>query len=73
MAWGAPWIASSWMRLGLLLGLLCAGAGLAKIKLGAFFGNVVVLPNGKERFLKLSGLELSLTLLGSLLCEQCLE
>ena len=73
LVWGAPWIASSWMRLGLLLGLLCAGAGLGGIKPGAFFGNVVVSPNGKERFLTLSGLELSLTLLGPLLCEQCLE
>ena len=40
------------MRLGLLLGLLrgqeCAGADLGGIEPEAFFGNVVVLPNGKE-------------------------
>ena len=36
------------MRLGLLLGLLCAGAGLGGIEPGAFVGNVVVLHNGKE-------------------------
>ena len=47
LAWDAPWIAS-WARLGLLLGLLCAGAGLGGIEPGAFFGNVVVLPNGKK-------------------------
>ena len=36
------------MRLGLLLGLLCAGAGLGGIEPGAFFVNVVVLPHGQE-------------------------
>ena len=47
LAWDAPWVAS-WARLGLLLGLLCAGAGLGGIEPAAFFGSVVVLPNGKE-------------------------
>ena len=40
------------MRLGLLLRLLwgqeCAGADPGGIESGAFFGNVVVLLNGKE-------------------------
>ena len=49
LAWDAPRIAS-WARPGLLLGLLCAGAGLGGIEPGAFFGNVVVLPHGKEDF-----------------------
>ena len=47
LAWGA-----SWMRLGLLLRLLwgqeCTGADPGGIEPGAFFGNVVVLPNRKE-------------------------
>ena len=60
------------MRLGLLLGLLCAGAGLGGIELGLFLGTSSFCLTGKK-ILPLSGSELSLTLSGSLLCKQCLE